>query len=91
MAKRIKLRMSIAQVRELRMFRERTVKERLWLETYVENGRDRIHATQTSYACSSDRSAKILSYEIEKRLRPILDLIFGSDEQLIRAARKTRR
>ena len=90
MAKKTKHGMNIAQVRELRMFRERTTREKLWLETFVANGRDAVHATRTAYNCCSEKSAKIMSYALEIKLRPILDLIFGTDEELIRAARKTR-
>jgi len=72
--------LSLEQLHATPEFQELTAAEKLFIDTYVSNGYNAIHAVRTAYNCKNDGVAQRMSYRLLGHLRIIMVLARHREE-----------
>lgn len=72
--------LTLDQLHETPEFAELTSAEKLFIDTYVSNGFNPIHAVRTAYQCKNDGVAQRMSYRLLGHLRIVMVLARHREE-----------
>ena len=74
-------KLSIDDMKDTPEYKRLTVKQRLFVQTYICNGYEPVNATRTAHSCKNDKVAKVMSYAImaSPHVAAVLAMHFGDD------------